>query len=281
MHLQDFITFISVKRQPVREYNPSSSSLIGINNHRNCDIYLAPGTEYEFGFKNQCDKRRRIDIYIDGTKVVDSLIIGRWQQLYLERFFDTDKKFMTAVKGDSRVSDPTSKDIGKIRIEVYKENTPDYIEPAVKTSGGAYLGDHPSNKKRMRGGIPPRMRNGSSGILRGADLGSSADYQAPTSMVYSCQVNDPVLGFNSPVEQEVIAPSSLPSNLATIEGSKSNQKLISVTWEGDDIKSLQVFNYNLLEKNAELQNLTHKFCTSCGNKSELNHKFCAKCGKKF
>ncbi|CAK0743072.1 hypothetical protein CCP1ISM_160010 [Azospirillaceae bacterium] len=274
MHLQDFISFISVKRQPVREYNPSSSPIIGANS-RDCDIYLAPGTEYEFGFKNQCYKRRRVNIFIDGTKAVDSLIIDAWQHLHLERFFDTDKKFMTALKGDSRVSDPTNSSIGKIRIEVYKEDVPDRIEPAVKTSGGVLLGN-PRNTPRNKGGMRGGMRS-NSGLLRSMDYsaGGSADFQTPTATVYSCSA-EPTLGIT-----EQIAPSSLPSNLATIEGGKSNQKLVTVTWGGDNVQSLQVFNFNLLEKNAELQNLTHKFCTSCGTKSDLNHNFCAKCGKKF
>jgi len=255
MHLKDFITYISTAGQPVREYDAKTGF-----NERSCSVYLPPGTEYAFGFKNNSDSRRRIDISIDGTKTIDSLVVNKFTTIDLERFFDTNKKFMTAVKGDSRVADPTNPDIGKIKIEVYREYEPP--KPRTRTL------------MRQRGG----------GVLRGCEPtygagGSSASGSSINDLVlgsssYSAQIGDPTLELP---QSTLLAASSL----ATVEGKESKQKLVSTHWNGDTVGEILVFWYNILEKNAELQSLTHKFCTSCGNKCELNHRFCAKCGVRF
>ncbi len=249
MHLLDFITYISTAGQPVREYDAKTGF-----NERSCNIYLPPGTEYAFGFKNNSDSRRRVDITIDGSKTIDSLIVNKFTTVDLERFFDTNKKFMTAVKGDSRVADPTNPDIGKIKIEVYREYEPP--------------------KPRPRSNLRGQKRGG--GILRGCESEPTYGAVGGSSMDYSCE-HIPVLGVPTLPNPTVL----MASSLATVEGNESNQKLISTHWNGDVIGESLVFWYNILEKNAELQSLTHKFCTSCGNKCELNHRFCAKCGVRF
>lgn len=236
MHLDDFISFISTAKKPIREYNVRTGE-----NMRSCDIYLPPDTEYEFGFKNNSFSRRRIDIFIDGTKSIDSLIIDRYTSISLERFFDTNKKFMTATKGNSKVSDPSNPDIGKIRIEVHHEwKDP---QPIIANRGFHH------------------------GILRGCD----ALYNSPAILTAPCCCTAPTSG--------AIELSSSVQNLATVEGNESNQKLIQTNWDGDTGEML-IFNYDLLEKNCGAD-VIHKFCTSCGNKCELNHKFCSKCGKKI
>lgn len=239
MHIEDFIVFISVNKKPIREYN----IITGLSS-RSSNIYLNPGTEYEFGFKNRCNSRRRLNITIDGSVVAESLIVDKWSDVTLDRFMDTDNKFMTALKNDSRVSDPTNKEIGKIEIEVFKET-----------------------------GIRPNL-----GILR--SIPSVINYPPPPVVTFPYQ---PQTDFNVPYCQITTSSGEqtpAQNNLATIEGSQSNQTFITTTWNSDEFGSI-VFRYNLFEKNAKLHNNTHKFCTSCGYKNELNNKFCPKCGNKF
>jgi hypothetical protein len=242
MHLDDFITFISTAKKPVREYNVRTGETM-----RGCDIYLPPDTEYEFGFKNNSFSRRRVDIFIDGTKTIDSLIVDRYTEINLERFFDTNKKFKTATKGNSKVSDPTNPEIGKIRIEVHREFKKDPVY------------------------IPTRRIAFHHSTLRGCS-------SKPCS--YSTEIGTlSASSYINPVEQDLSLCDAQPSNLATVEGNESGQKLIKTSWDGDT-GELLVFNYNLLEKSCGTD-VTHKFCTSCGNKCELNHKFCSKCGSRI
>lgn len=257
MHMSDFVTFISTNHQPVREYDVKT----GVK-ERSCSIYLPPGTEYEFGFKNDSNSRRRVDISIDGTKTIDSLIIDRFTSINLERFFDTNKKFMTALKSDGRVSDPSNPDIGKIKIEVYREYEPPKPKPS-RTCLRGNIGA-PRGSKGSGPGVP--ICAGSS--LTGGGISDEA--------CYSAQYTEQTLGMLSAMDA-----SFQPSSLATVEGNKSNQQLIHTHWNGDVNGELLVFWFTILEKNAELQSITHKFCTSCGMKCELDHRFCAKCGKRF
>lgn len=253
----DFVTFISTNHQPVREYDVKSGS-----KERSSSIYLPPGTEYEFGFKNNSNSRRRVDISIDGTKTIDSLIIGSFTSINLERFFDTNKKFMTALKSDGRVADPSNPDIGKIKIEVYREYEPPKPKPRTMLRGGV----------RGSKGSEPVIRS----CLRGCEPTGGA---IPDSACYSASFDaGPTLGMNQITTTDA---SWQPSSLATVEGNKSDQQLVHTHWNGDVHGELLVFWFTILEKNAELQSLTHKFCTSCGMKCELDHRFCAKCGKRF
>ena len=259
MHQVDFVTYISTAGKPVREYDAKTGF-----NERSCSIYLPSGTEYAFGFKNNSESRRRIDITIDGSKTIDSLIVNKFTTIDLERFFDTNKKFMTAVKGDSRVADPTNPDIGKIKIEVYREYEPPKYKARTNLMG---------QRRRCGGGVL-RGCEPTLGLVSGSSGDTPESRGIEPTVVYSCHVDNPILELP---ESTLLAASSL----ATVEGKESKQKLVTTHWNGDVHGELLTFWYNILEKNAELQSSTHKFCTSCGNKCELNHRFCAKCGVRF
>jgi hypothetical protein len=234
MHIEDFIVFISVNKKPIREYN----IITGLSS-RSSNIYLNPGTEYEFGFKNRCNSRRRLNITIDGSVVAESLIVDKWSDVTLERFMDTDSKFMTALKNDSRVSDPTNKEIGKIEVEVFKETG---IRP---------------NLGILRSCPPPQINYPS--------VPSQIDYSVPY-----CQWS---------TSSMPVAQTPVQNNLATIEGNQSNQTFITTTWNSDEFGSIvfryNLFEKNTRLHNnthkfcincGNKNELNNKFCPKCGNK---------------
>jgi hypothetical protein len=115
MHYQNtIITISSLKGEVYREYNHCREG-----NESNSIIYIPWDSEYRLNFKMPDFKRRRLELYIDGTLVTKDLIVSNGT--FLERFIDSDKRFKFVSLNHPSVTDPTASDISLIKAILYKE----------------------------------------------------------------------------------------------------------------------------------------------------------------
>lgn len=210
-------------------------------------VVIPFGTEYRFNFRFSDGRRRRIEVSIDGANVARDLIVT--SGCSLERFMDSDKRFMIAPVNAPGVADPGSSDNGRVEITLWAEK----IKP--RDPWAAIL--------RSAGG-------GNYGIAKGsaADLGSgyvgAPAYQGPGDVQFSAMSMSVGAG-----------PADQPA--ATVEGSISSQQFDSTTWAGSE-GGPEVFIFHLRGRAAETSPL---YCGSCGARfPDEGAKFCSACGAK-
>lgn len=204
-------------------------------------VVIPFGTEYRFNFRFSDGRRRRIEMSIDGANVARDLIVT--SGCSLERFMDSDKRFMIAPVNAPGVADPGSSDNGRVEITLWAEKT--------------------------------RPRDPMHSVLRGM-MGSGGGYSAHGSSAdYSSDVLKDTDVFSAMSMSVGAGPADQPA--ATVEGSISSQQFGSTTWNGSEGEP-EVFVFYLRGRAAETSPL---YCGSCGTRfPDETAKFCSACGAK-
>lgn len=206
------------------------------------------GSEYLFRFKFPDQKRRRLEISIDGTLVTDNLIITDGSEL--ERFVESDKRFKFVEASNDAVSDPGSPSNGKIEIKLFEESLP--ITHLTKTWNDNVI------YRPIKGYPGP-----------GCEITCSS---------YSSDMNLNVYNTSSCNASNVLRSMASNDIGATVEGSRSKQEFGSTTWQGDSFCSTFIF----WMKGKQNDTKEDKFCSSCGNSiRSAADRFCSKCGNKI
>lgn len=258
MHRNDFVVSIlpvggkafrefQIDKHPDTNIKHKHEYSTGSGLTRTRRINIGFNQEYEFKFKNMKNVRRSVVVVIDGNK------IGSWvidagsktcpHEATLERFSDSNKRFKALCLSDGGVDDPNNKDNGIIKIIVTDEMPPPQI---TKTFGGIL---------RSCGG-----HAGGSSVNYSATIGVVNNDTFSADSVSACSMN---LGS---------------SNVATGEGSKSNQEFSTTYWHGDSGEPF-IFVYKLvgIVQHNEFKN----YCGECGSNVLFNYKFCSNCGTKI
>lgn len=211
MHYEDsVITIVDSNKKPIRELESEK-----IDKGRKCKLFLPFDTEYQFYIKNNSDKRIKLDIEIDGSVVTnDGFIVYAYQNCYLERFLNVDKKFKFVKANNENVSDPSNVENGIIKVRVYKEKSLPIPEKLTEI----HHHHHYDNIWNRVYGLP---RNDTWYITN-----------PTTQLNYSTNIGGVLTSSNSP--QSVLYSANLSDVGATIEGSKSNQTFNETIWNGDN-----------------------------------------------
>jgi len=264
----DFVLAILHNGSPVREINNT--------------VRIPFRSEYKIRLKNKNDVRAKARVWVDGRLVsgMGDFILNPGETLDLERFLDESmsrgNRFQFVPLSDGRVNDPTDSFNGEIKVEFYKELT------------------HKINFKIDWNKIQPI---GTPWIPDPSGTGNKPDYGQYWTVCFNNNALDGNIAHNY-VSQSFFTGSKLssiaatpaPSNGATVEGSRSNQKFVY----GDNFET-EVFpttltlqirgiedDWNSSPKLSLTPGKKVKFCSNCGRKSSRrSDKFCGRCGNKF
>lgn len=243
MHYEEVVvTLVDNNKKPFRELNSQRQ-----DRGRKCDVFAPAAAEYKFLVKNNTDKRIKVDIDIDGTNVSgNGLILNAHQSDYIERFVDSDKKFMTSLLTGEGVADPSCPENGIIKVRVHKEKEIPYSIVKIveehhhhhdwdmwnrpwRSVPYWYSSTQPLTytAKNTNDDIYSSVLRGcaSKGILPDANIQAvNCGYNAPAGNVDGATLN----AFSA----SIVPPEQ---KLATVEGSKSDQIFTTTTWNGDDL----------------------------------------------
>ena len=238
MHRNDFVVSVQPAglKKPYREYKIDDFE--DTDDERTRQISVPFNQEYEFRFKNMKNVRRSVCIEIDGSE------IGNW-------VIDKGSKQFPHEVTLERFSDSDK------RFKILGLGDGGVDDPDNPNNGIVKITvtDEKQPVKHLYRSQPRPTRYGGisgSSCLRG-------------SSVTTCAVSnssDMTLGIDS-------------SNVATGEGSKSNQIFKSTTWLGD-VGMPMFFTYRF--KGVVKPVISTKFCTDCGTELIKSAQFCHDCG---
>lgn len=281
MHRNSFVVslYSAHDNKPLKEYaNSTQDNDLLLSRSR--DIFIPPGVEYYFQFKNYEPTRRKVTIEIDGAKIGEWIIAGGTKNNphvdKLERYMESNRKFKTAKVDDPAVADPNNSQNGKVKITVVNE-----AFTSVSTLLNPYIVQSPPWP-----GISPYMPSSPMWVgdnLRTTMVGGvlASDSQP----MYTSQVNCSLgaVGTRGPEcccgETKSIPTSSPNAPVGTVEGSVSNQQFDTTRWYGD-YGTPMLFEFNLKEPTSVGQTpwIQATFCPQCGTRAIKDARFCHVCG---
>lgn len=214
--------------------------------YENSKIYLKDNSNFEIELHNPTRDKYLAKIYINGKELSKSgIIINPGQRVFLERYIDTDSKFLfkTFEVDDVKETEAARAQNGLVEVKFFKENIQPYFYDIVLYASTPLVGyDNYSNQV-----ISSTSLSSTSTIL----LNESNNKSIETGRVF--------------------------------EGEKSQQKFQSATGSFQEIE-LYKYVYHLLPESAkaiEAQEIRH-YCSNCGIRiKKTSWKFCPTCGEKL
>lgn len=248
---------------------------ITINNNRvknySGKIYLQKDTEFEIEFFNGSSDIWLAKIKMNGNYISDSgLVLKPGQRIYLERYFDSHKKFKFDTYNVENTNDVKEaiKDNGIIDISFYKEKI------KIDEINTPFIYDEKPFEWQK-----PIKRNDYTYNLKSANSAGSATYFLNTMTVLN-NLSETTDSYAPEIERKT----SKKIETGRIEkGSNSNQTFKYVDYEFESFPRFFV-NFKLLplsQKNIESEDI-RIYCSNCGKKSRNRFwKYCPKCGNKI
>ena len=280
-HSKIALAITSPTNKPYKEYNYQKL-------HENCkksDVILPFDSEYKILIKNENKNRLKLDIDLDGSFITSSggLIVPGNQSTFLERFIETDKKFLFVRKSHEAVQDPSNVENGLLTIKVelekeisfeetwmefmknYKPPYVHYVYPPYYYPYQPYQPYYPGTV--WTNGTPTvyssaladnTLNDGHSvNYCHTSFPGESSKLCGISSMTTASYCGDPppaYPGANGLFGANQLGPISAeqkPEVGATIEGSKSDQVFSTTDWNGSEGDAL-IFQFKMLGKDEKL-----------------------------
>ena len=280
---------VTLKELPSKKVVRETSHSRG-GNASEVTVFLPFDTEYAISYNLMDGVRRRLELWIDGSPVTDSLILqGKGD---LERFVDSDKRFKFVKATDGAVADPTSAENGMIEVRLFAEKPAPMVYIPLVPDTSKYPGSWPSAPSGpiypygqligAPGVYGPQGMQGSCGPqgVRGLCGGTQSSSGFPDgNTTLSCNASSQVFGGS--LDMNFAVSTSIPCDVgATVEGSKSNQVFGSTEWRGDVGMPL-IFKFHVKGRVTAIQPQKAIQCPYCEtfNKAEVSH--CKKCGAEF
>ena len=232
--------FITVKKQRLRQDGSQ--------------VYMKDQTEFEIELYNPTKNKVLATIEMNGQSISSSgIILKPGQRVFLERFLDSDKKFL---------------------YETYQVNNNDVVKEAIQNNGKVTVKFH---------------KESNTPVYRGYQYGSV--FTTPNSfnwseITYTKNINSNVIRSNNINDiktfftnsANVVSDRKIETGMVE-EGSKSDQELKSTNgkfdWYYTWIDEWQIMPYSQQPKTTK--DLVEK-CVKCTTKLKSNYKFCPECG---
>lgn len=258
--------------------------------------YLQKGQEFQIELFNPTTDDILAKIYLN-NKIISQggLVLRPGQRVFLERFLDTNAKFLFdtyEVSGSDEVK-AAIRENGDFRVEFHKAKQPAPITvPVYHHYGGSFGGPTYVNTGGYSSGTIPlgNTFNTTSLVSSNAALTTTTAFCSSMDML---SIGDVIVkSTTQPLAKRSILRSSSPEPKKTKllvetgrvgQGSKSDQQLTTVNKE---------FEYMVFHKIAckllpisqkinTVEDLNvKKYCTNCGAKLTKGDKFCSNCGTK-
>lgn len=261
---------ITINRNKIKKYNDNQ-------------FYLKDKQEFEIEIRNTLSFTVLATIKINGSLISNSgLVIKPGQKVYLERYIDTNKKFLfeTYQVEDNQATFTATANNGNVEIMFYKEKQTPQINhvpiswvttttpsapPAYGSTNNCYYG-----------------ASGSSSLYNNT-VGSTA-YRRITGTSNYQNIANTLTSNNIPTTDWFEQSDEKFRETGRVEkGSTSKQEFTN--YQGDfESHCFQIVKLKLLPfstKPLEINELA-QYCTECGTKNKKgNYKFCPKCGTKY
>lgn len=268
---------IKVNGKVLREFNKDT-------------VYIPFGSEYSVLLKNLNTKRAVVNIFIDGTDIVEGgLVLNAGQEVDLERFVKNGNltegnrlKFIERTAAIENGPRGVKLEDGLVRVEFQFEQPP---RPITWTTTTTTWGN---NQVYPMGGISGSLgpTYNVNGVLRGADFskGEFVKAQATAAVNQYCADNN-IVSKAEVHDGMATMDSFVPQNDAgiTVPGSKSTQKFSTVHMGSMEPEKFSMV-FKLLGENANSPiskpvTVKHKpKCVTCGKQNKAHAKFCVECG---
>ena len=256
-------------------------------------VYLKNGTEFELFFENPTADNYKAEIIINGEAEHSGLVLNPGKRFRLERFMDTDKKFLFDVyKVDNNdVVKEIIKDNGSVVVNFYKEYKANIFTtyPWITWSNG-------------HTGTPGNFYNGTinatGGTIKGFNMANATFTSNCCSANGSTQLSyNSVISNNMNIRSQEVMDSNIvscasvnePKQVETgrvEEGSDSDQKFVTVNMQFNSWVENSVSFKMLPESQKPTGNNVvstqdvRSYC-KCGRRVKQGNNYCAGCGRKL
>jgi hypothetical protein len=208
---------------------------------RKCKVKIYPDTEYKILVKNNNPYRVAMNVEIDGTTITSGLlIVGAYDSMLLDSFMESNKKLKAVFANNEAVQDPTNKENGIIRVELFKEQDP----PKTIVHEEHHHHHHHDDWFR-RSSVWPHYPIITCSSLHTNSVGGSIG----ETQCYCASVKTPEVKTSGGILRGLspeVSVNEIDTSLATIEGSASDQRFVNdYTWRGVE-DNPYVFKFELL-----------------------------------
>lgn len=268
--------------------------------------YLQKGQEFQIELFNPTTDDILAKIYLN-NKIISQggLVLRPGQRVFLERFLDTNAKFLFdtyEVSGSDEVK-AAIRENGDFRVEFFKSKAPapilrqldNYYPMGGSFGGPTWIGNGLGGYGTTAGGYA----NGNITLTSSVSNGPIASTNAFYSSSVTLDSMDGTLSFSdsSNIKSSSLAKRGSVLRSATPEpkkkllvetgrveeGSKSDQQLTTVNKQFE-YSAFHKIEYKLLPISQKINTVedlnVKKYCTNCGAKLAKGDKFCSNCGTK-
>lgn len=238
-----------------------------LKQHDSNSVFLENGDEFELELFNPTQNKVKAEIELNGKKLGSGIVLRPGERVFLERFFDSPKKFKFEtyfVDGDNEQVKQSIVKNGNVSVKFFDEwvYIPQTVTWTTTTNPYYYNG----------------IRFGNTFNTTGlTTLDSLIGSTTSTSASYLSQSN-----FN-PLRSQKSISKPLEETGRIEAGSKSDQEF---KYDQTTFNSFHSWDSNWVIKPLSTKPIMIEdlviYCTECGSKRKKDtHKFCPQCGTKF
>ena len=265
---------IAIAKSICKEYSTSSYSRV---------VYLENGQEFQIQLFNPRNFTIGAEIFINGEKLSNRLVLKPGERIWLERYLDVKKKFKFStyeVEGNNKDVQEAIKDNGNIEVKFYKESRNKEYYPSVIVYDNNWLNKNDNIKY-------PSPINVFYNISNDLNTGNYYNYTFKTSNCCT-NLNTNCTSSISTQDTNYTSSISIPDEMicetGRIEtGSQSTQEFnnVNIDFEYFPFVTEKIKLLPISQKPFTANDLHKMYCPECGRKLKSTYKFCPFCGSKI
>lgn len=274
---------IAIAKSICKEYSTSSYSRV---------VYLENGQEFQIQLFNPHNFTIGTEIFINGERLSNYLVLKPGERIWLERYLDIKKKFKFStyeVEGNDKDVQEAIKDNGNIEVKFYKEVLKKYF-PNYPITTIDYFKTTEWSPTNLISGINDYAEDRWSTTI--STKANCSDNKFCTTHTY---YSNPCIDNLTTGDQSNLVSfcaSSVSTNMpdemicetGRIEaGSSSNQEFdnVNIDFEYFPFVTEKIKLLPISQKPFTANDLHKIYCPECGRKLKSTYKFCPFCGSKI
>ena len=274
---------IAITKSICKEYSTSSYSRV---------VYLENGQEFQIQLFNPRNFTIGAEIFINGERLSNYLVLKPGERIWLERYLDIKKKFKFStyeVEGNDKDVQEAIKDNGNIEVKFYKEvlkkDFPNYPISTIE-----YFKTTEWNPTNLISGTNDYVEDQWSTTI--STKANCSDNKFCTTHTYYSNPCIDTLTTGDQGNLVSFCASSVSTNMpdemicetGRIEaGSTSNQEFdnVNMDFEYFPFVTEKIKILPISQKPFTTNDLHKIYCPECGRKLKSTYKFCPFCGSKI
>ena len=275
---------IAINKSICKEYSNNSE------NFYTRTVYLNDGDEFQIQLFNPQKFVIAAEIYINGEKLSNRLILNPGQRVWLERYLDNKHKFKFStyeVEGNDADVKQAIKDNGDITVKFYKETrTKEYNNYKLKNYDIIFTNGNSTGLDTVYSSPSWTTNNLGNSVTTAYYSSASTVEPVFSTLTTSCSLNSAVSTLDAYTTTTSANTISIKNDDMICEtgrieeGSISNQEFETVnkSFEYFAFKTEKIKLMPVSQKPYTAGDLQKLYCTECGKKIKSQFKFCPYCG---